>query len=517
MDRGNARFLFEVPMNIFLRLSKIDAQKREVWGTMTQELLDKSGEVMDYASSKPNFEKWSNGFREATAGESLGNVREMHGASAVGKLIAMQFDDSAKKIDVGAKIVDDAAWKKVQENVYTGFSIGGGYEKRWEDGALKRYTAMPAEVSLVDNPCLQTATYTMVKSDGIVEERHFSKVATRPDVDTADKKEAERKYGNVTYADEKNKKYPLDTAAHVRAAASYFGMPKNRAQYDAADIKTIQTRIDAAEKKFGIGKKNAKKTVEDAIQSLQAASLHKLADPLLAAHGFAEMNKGLYDVASLAISLQGIHNAVLTAQAEQAQEGDDSKVPAMLAEVRDKLSEALVSMAEEETEELNPTESEDDMTPTEKMAKALALMAEVHGEMALNKAVTGKEHKEALQKIHDHTVAMGAGHNDQHDEELKKDGWKKPEEKEKDKPEDKNDESAEKMMKTLLDRIAALEGQPAAPKGASPVVVAVSKDADNEASRAAAVKKDMTPLDLVKEAARNAVPLTPDDLMKLAR
>jgi len=63
-----------------------------------------------------------------------------------------------------------------------------------------------------------------------------------------------KKYGEVKFADPKNKKYPLDTAAHVRSAASYFGMAKNRSQYSKEEQATIQSHIDAAEKKFKIGK-----------------------------------------------------------------------------------------------------------------------------------------------------------------------------------------------------------------------------------------------------------------------
>ena len=90
--------------------------------------------------------------------------------------------------------------------------------------------------------------------DGLIERLEFA--AKRKDVSDADKKRAEKEYGDVEYADEKNKKYPLDNEKHVRAAASYFGMPKNRSKYSAADQKKIDAKIAKAEKKFGIGKEN---------------------------------------------------------------------------------------------------------------------------------------------------------------------------------------------------------------------------------------------------------------------
>lgn len=74
-------------------------------------------------------------------------------------------------------------------------------------------------------------------------------IAKREDVSP---KEGKSKYGDVKFADEKNKKYPLDSETHVRAAWSYINMPKNAAKYSPADVKTIKSRIKAAGKKYGI-------------------------------------------------------------------------------------------------------------------------------------------------------------------------------------------------------------------------------------------------------------------------
>jgi hypothetical protein len=75
-------------------------------------------------------------------------------------------------------------------------------------------------------------------------------------------------YGNVHYADpgyqeDKKKRYPLDTEAHVRASASYFGMAKNRSKYSSEEKKKIDAAIAAAEKKFGIGKEMANVQAKD--------------------------------------------------------------------------------------------------------------------------------------------------------------------------------------------------------------------------------------------------------------
>jgi hypothetical protein len=162
---------------VFVPLTKVDQAQRLVYGVITQQLLDKSGEMMDYATSKPNFEKWSEEFQKATDGNSFGNLRVMHGPTVAGKLTDMSFDDESQSIEVCAKVVDDAEWAKVEEGCYTGFSVGGKYVKRWTDTVdgkvVKMYTAQPHEVSLVDNPCLSTARFSLVKADGETAEVDF--------------------------------------------------------------------------------------------------------------------------------------------------------------------------------------------------------------------------------------------------------------------------------------------------------------------------------------------------------
>ena len=160
---------------LFAPLTKVDLDRRLVCGVATAETPDRSGEIFDYASSRPYFEKWSEDALAASGGKSFGAVRAMHGPVAAGKLTDIAFDDEAKCITVAAKIVDDDEWRKVQEGVYTGFSQGGRYVKRWRDAetGLTRYTAEPREISLVDLPCMPGATFKVVKAAGVVEERHF--------------------------------------------------------------------------------------------------------------------------------------------------------------------------------------------------------------------------------------------------------------------------------------------------------------------------------------------------------
>lgn len=76
-----------------------------------------------------------------------------------------------------------------------------------------------------------------------------AEITRRKDVSDADKEHAKKEYGDVTYADEKNKKYPVDTEEHIRAAWSYCNQAKNAAKYSPEEIATIKHKIIAAWKK----------------------------------------------------------------------------------------------------------------------------------------------------------------------------------------------------------------------------------------------------------------------------
>lgn len=64
-------------------------------------------------------------------------------------------------------------------------------------------------------------------------------------------------YGSVTYADpgyrdDKVKRYPIDTTAHVRAAWSYINQADNAAKYSPGQLASIKARIKAAARRHGI-------------------------------------------------------------------------------------------------------------------------------------------------------------------------------------------------------------------------------------------------------------------------
>lgn len=138
-----------------------------VFGRATQEILDSHGEIMDYESSAPLFRMRAEQNAQRSGGENLMPLRAMHQPVSAGKVIQFDFNDEEKAIDIVSHVVDAAEIQKVREKVYTGFSVGGRYARRWADPAsgYSRFTADPGEVSLVDAPSVPTAKFDLFKID----------------------------------------------------------------------------------------------------------------------------------------------------------------------------------------------------------------------------------------------------------------------------------------------------------------------------------------------------------------
>lgn len=91
------------------------------------------------------------------------------------------------------------------------------------------------------------AAETPLSDDGVAKGEPVDKAA-RKDVTPADKKQAVEEYGNVTYADAENKKYPIDTEEHIRAAWNYIHKAENAAKYPDGGA-AIKAKIVVAWKK----------------------------------------------------------------------------------------------------------------------------------------------------------------------------------------------------------------------------------------------------------------------------
>ena len=80
-------------------------------------------------------------------------------------------------------------------------------------------------------------------------------MATDPKIDRREDTnptEGEYKYGDVDYADRTNKKYPIDTPEHVRAAWNYIHHKDNASKYNTDEVDVIKDRIKKAAKKYDV-------------------------------------------------------------------------------------------------------------------------------------------------------------------------------------------------------------------------------------------------------------------------
>lgn len=242
----------------FVPLTKIDVAKREVYGAAALETRDGTGERCDVLRSIPHFEALAKRCTAESGGRKVAPLREMHQLKAAGNVVEFVIDRTARRIEARSKVTDEAAFQKVLDGTYCGYSAGGKKRLVGRDAdGTAIYEWLPTELSLVDLgqvagtqiALLKAATCEVTTADGAVEERPLLCAAEREDVTEADKTQATKEYGDVTYADPTNKKYPIDTAEHIRAAWSYINQEQNAAKYSSEDAAAIKRKIVAAWKK----------------------------------------------------------------------------------------------------------------------------------------------------------------------------------------------------------------------------------------------------------------------------
>jgi hypothetical protein len=144
-------------INLSVPFTKVNREKRTVSGFATLDNIDQTGDVVTSESSLKAFEN----FR--------GNIREMHGSNAVGKMVSFKpetfYDPKSKEfyngVYVDAYISKGAqdTWEKVLDGTLSGFSIGGKIlesdnEVNKSNGKtvrfIKNYELI--ELSIVDSP-----------------------------------------------------------------------------------------------------------------------------------------------------------------------------------------------------------------------------------------------------------------------------------------------------------------------------------------------------------------------------
>lgn len=421
---------------IFAQLMKVDTKNRIVYGRAVQEVPDASGEIFDYKSSKPHFEKWVAETKEASAGKSLGNIRAMHGNVAAGKAVDVVFHDDECAIDIAAKIVDTNEWDKVIEGVYTGFSIGGSYVgKKIKDGDLMRYTAAPVEISLVDKPCIPTAMFfDIVKKKGfeVVDDAGASKhvdfkleaeaapvvkvddVPPEPEpaeVDIDGTPEQVAEFGKLMkdntldlgkvvgmvkgalqagvpkrFADKANKKYPLDNADQVLAAWYFVNTTKAAEGYSEDELKAIKGEVSSAYKeRFGADPEAV--TDEAAAKSLSPELLRK----------------SFYNVASASQLLQSLSYFLEEMKYWEGQESVEHTVLGKVVDMVTTMGEVVAGLIAAEAAALTETEELD----VQRVA-AVKELAESIVKAGFMSSKDEKKKARKMQKMHDLLADMGA-------------------------------------------------------------------------------------------------------------
>jgi hypothetical protein len=162
-----------------VRIAKVDEATHTVWGLVTSEAVDSDKEICDYQAAKASFQKWSEETLKKTtaAGQdpSLGNIRVMHQLQVGGKAIKLEFKDAEKEVWLGTEPASADVWHLLKGGFLTGYSIGGDYAWKRDEGQYTRYAPEIGEVSYVDRPSNPEASYAYVKADGSIEMRKFAK------------------------------------------------------------------------------------------------------------------------------------------------------------------------------------------------------------------------------------------------------------------------------------------------------------------------------------------------------
>lgn len=397
----------EAKFRKFIPFCKVDASKREVWGIVTAEVPDKEDEVCDYARSKPYYEALIAEMAKATENENFMPLRQMHSTDlpVAGKGIGYEFRDADREVFFGFKVTDDKAWKNVEERVYTGFSHGGFKVGEMEpDPVFKgcyRYVANPAEVSLVDNPCLGVAHFTYVSKTGEVTMRKNRSVEDPASARELRKQLAElsarvEQLAKAGTAAAKGDKEKTKRVAGEDLPASAFLLVGDKEKTETWHL-PVKFSSDAKTKRHirnALARIDQVRGISDAAREAARKKLHGLAEQhgvdvadekkkLAAVRGWlrkavrARVNrlqrkvvdigpvltfvdddlgrvaKGMFEVSRLAQVVDGLASLCHGVCWEQEWEGDlDSPLPGMLGDNVGALLDTLVALVAEETCEL---------------------------------------------------------------------------------------------------------------------------------------------------------------------
>lgn len=367
-------------MRFYGEIQRIDEEQRMVWGYASTEQRATDGKVISRRAMEGALDAYM----------EYANLREMHQSSAVGRTDEARVDDGG--LWIGAKVVDDVAWKKVIERVYKGFSVGA---KITEYDPIDRtlITAMELrEISLVDRPADPGAKIDLYRADGFdgdedddiptsaeaapaadLEEDTMSRAPARKPAAAAAAPAAEtveRVEGDAPAA------AAADEAPAAEPAPAADAAPEAEAQpepvVEAAPAAEGEAPADGEAERAAAADAEPEQRadlVDRALQAADAASQHvdasltavervaageeaPAAVMALDATPEAEVRRSMGMVSRLGYLLGELAYIIADAQFEAEIEGDNSPVPDKLRDGLKTLASAFKTMSDEEVAEL---------------------------------------------------------------------------------------------------------------------------------------------------------------------
>lgn len=340
-------------MHLYADISKSEAQADgtlKVWGYASSEAVDSQDEMISAEAMKaalPDYMKF-------------GAVREMHQPMAAGTAIEASVKADGRTW-FGAHIVDPLAVKKIQTQVYKGFSIGGKVTSRDTMNKALITGLRLTEISLVDRPANPDSVFELWKAD------------MTPTTDTQDDQAAA-----VDKLAEIINKGEITPAQLVALAEAAKALPA----VDADIVKAANPVITPVQ-------------VADPVITPEVV-VAKAADPVITP-AVDTVEKSMYDVQNFADVLQTLSYMCGSSVAEATAEGDNSAVPAKLNAWLKSGIAIFQAMSIEESNELVSSMQDSPMY----------LAGQTAG---LEKAGARNSAKDtaSIQKAHDATVAAGA-------------------------------------------------------------------------------------------------------------
>lgn len=350
-------------LNQYFEITKADAEQRMVWGYCSTEAVDVQGETITKSAMEDAWDEYM----------KFANVREMHQPSAVGIVKEYEFRDEG--IFIGAKIVDDSAWNKVQEGVYKGFSVGGKKKPGGYNALTKTITAMRlSEISLVDRPANPEALIEMFKADTLENDNMNGT--------NAEAIAALIAKGNITPE-------RLQELLEAEVAKAEGATGEQTAPQAAQPTTEVQPEATPAAAQTEAPTDTQKADAEPKLSPVQTALR------LIAGGDEESIKKGIYDIQSLASLLGSLSYLQMCTSEEATREGDGSAVPGKLAALAKEMGNILLELAQEEVGELMATlKSADGAADKEPLAllteKVASLIKQPDAASTIQKGIVGE-------------------------------------------------------------------------------------------------------------------------------